>query len=91
MATGKIYNQVLREGIPDSWSDTVALQKQTDNKVKGWNYEVEWKQSTQCDSIGVFAAEDISKGSVLRRGVKGENFMTFTSAGFVSKILSTSF
>jgi hypothetical protein len=60
------------------WNDRVGLQNQWSNKDKGWQVEVEWKQTPR--GAGVFAKQDIAAGATLRHGQCGLNQLQFQSA-----------
>eukprot|EP00961_Rhodomonas_salina_P156511 2107588-Rhodomonas_salina.7 len=46
------------------WDDRIGLQEKWANAEKGWKVLVEWKQTPY--GAGVFAAQDIAAGTVLR-------------------------
>ena len=60
------------------WDDRLALQSQWTLAEKGWKVAVEWKM-TSYGGVGVFAAQDIPAGTVLRQGVWGVNLYRIAS------------
>jgi hypothetical protein len=60
------------------WNDRVGLQHLWDNQAKGWQVNVEWKQTLY--GVGLFAKQDIAKDTVLRIGRVGKNLVEFQSA-----------
>ena len=60
------------------WNDRAGLQYMWTKEEKGWTVEVEYKPTPY--GIGVFAAEDIDKDTVLRAGLNGKNLLEFQSA-----------
>ncbi|KAL7567568.1 hypothetical protein ACA910_000169 [Epithemia clementina (nom. ined.)] len=59
------------------WNDRIGLQTHWQNIEKGWQVEVDWRESTH--GVGLFALEDIVKDTVLRVGVIGVNLYQFKS------------
>mmetsp|Transcript_51502 Transcript_51502/g.85342 ORF Transcript_51502/g.85342 Transcript_51502/m.85342 type:complete len:234 (-) Transcript_51502:19-720(-) len=57
------------------WDDRIALQSRWSLREKGWQVKVEWKQTPY--GCGLFAAEDIAAGSIIRIGLKGKNQLEF--------------
>ena len=40
-----ITKQILKHGIPNTWSDSLKMQTSLSNVKKGWKVNVSWKQS----------------------------------------------
>lgn len=59
------------------WSDRIGLQSRLSLDEKGWHVGVDWRPTPY--GAGVFATQDIAKGSVLRTGVIGVNLKEFCS------------
>lgn len=59
------------------WNDRVGMQEKWNNKEKGWKVSVEWKETPF--GAGLFAAQDIANGTLLRIGKNGINLAQFTS------------
>jgi len=57
------------------WNDRMRLQKKWTNEEKGWKVKVEWKRT--CYGTGVFANENIKKGTLLRVGQNLKNHFEF--------------
>ena len=57
------------------WDDRIKLQNQYALQEKGWQVDVEWKQTPY--GIGLFASQPIRKGQILRKGVLGNNLQQF--------------
>jgi hypothetical protein len=60
------------------WDDRIGLQHRWTLPQKGWRVDVEWKP-TPYAGAGLFAAQDISRHQILRRGILGRNLTQFTS------------
>jgi hypothetical protein len=73
MHSMRLLAQHSKQGL---WNDRLALQSLWTLKEKGWRVEVEWKE-TQQFGVGVFAAEPVAAGSVLRVGRNGRNLIQF--------------
>ena len=58
------------------WNDRIAIQNKWNNKAKGWQVRVEW-QDTGAYGVGLFAAQDIVKDTILRVGLLGVNLYQF--------------
>ena len=72
---------IMMNGIPSTFCDTVAMQSLFTLEQKGWTKKVIWKQSTVLDaSIGVFADEDIQKGETTMRYINKKNLIILKSA-----------
>ena len=70
--------QILNAVAADlDWNDRIGLQARYSLKQKGWKVQVDWR--TTPHGAGLFALQDISKGTILRTGVLGKNLMEFTS------------
>ena len=59
------------------WDDRIALQQSWSNFEKGWKVDVEWRHGKF--GVGLFAAQDISSGTLLREGKLGVNLIEFTT------------
>eukprot|EP00462_Mataza_sp_D1_P023531 CAMPEP_0175143718 /NCGR_PEP_ID=MMETSP0087-20121206/13642_1 /TAXON_ID=136419 /ORGANISM="Unknown Unknown, Strain D1" /LENGTH=206 /DNA_ID=CAMNT_0016427927 /DNA_START=56 /DNA_END=676 /DNA_ORIENTATION=+ len=59
------------------WDNRVTLQAKWTAPEKGWKIGVEWKETQW--GTGVFATEDVTKGSILRTGKTGINLLQFGS------------
>ena len=59
------------------WDDRIALQKLWSNREKGWKVDVEWKMTPV--GVGLFAAQDIAAGTILRTGIFGCNLKQLSS------------
>ena len=57
------------------WDDRIGLQAAWGNAEKGWKVEVEWKTTPY--GAGLFAKQDIRRGTVLRTGRNGRNLQQF--------------
>jgi len=62
---------------PGDWDDRIALQQSWSNPEKGWKVDVEWKMTSY--GVGLFAAQDITKGTVMRTGIVGRNLKQLRS------------
>jgi SET domain len=59
------------------WANRLNLQAKWSNKEKGWQVGVEWRNTPF--GVGVFAAQDIAEGTILRIGTNGFNLVQFQS------------
>lgn len=59
------------------WDNRIALQAKWSNEEKGWQVQVEWKNTPF--GIGLFSCQDIPADSILRIGKNGYNLMQFHS------------
>eukprot|EP00980_Cylindrotheca_fusiformis_P022878 scaffold9857_cov127-Cylindrotheca_fusiformis.AAC.24 len=59
------------------WDDRIGLQSAWTNLEKGWKVRVQWQQTPF--GAGLFAAEDIPAGTLLREGKTGINLVQFHS------------
>ena len=60
------------------WNDRIALQENLfTEQAKGWQVHVQWKMTPF--GVGLFAAQDIPSGTILRIGSLGHNLMQFRS------------
>lgn len=57
------------------WDDRIALQQCWSNLEKGWKVDVEWRDGEF--GVGLFSAQDISSGTLLREGKVGVNLIEF--------------
>lgn len=62
-----------------NWGDRFQMQRSWNLSEKGWQVEVEWKNTEF--GLGVFAKQDIAKGTVLRYGRWDKNLIQFKSGG----------
>jgi hypothetical protein len=60
-----------------NWDNRMQLQSVYNLLEKGWNVLVEWK--TTSFGVGVFAAQDVPSGTVLRHGIIGRNLVQFSA------------
>ena len=67
------------------WDDRKALQGTWENTEKGWEVEVEWNDTPY--GIGLFAAQDIPQGTLLRSGRMGQNLMKFETVTQIEDFL----
>ncbi len=63
------------------WNDRIGLQGAWSNVEKGWQVDVEWKDTPY--GAGLFAKEDIRSGTVLRVGRNGRNLLQFEDAAAI--------
>lgn len=78
LATRSLTNTVEIATPPVmDWDDRIALQKSWSNSEKGWKVDVEWKMTPF--GVGLFAAQDIVAGTILRTGVIGCNLKELSS------------
>ena len=63
------------------WDDRIGLQDKWTNTEKGWKVAVEWRQTPF--GVGLFAAEDLKRGTVIRVGKSGLNLLQFHDAADV--------
>ena len=59
------------------WNDRVGMQAAWSHRDKGWHVEVEWRPTAW--GAGLFAAQDIARGTRLRTGRHGANLVQFRS------------
>ena len=59
------------------WDNRIDLQAKWPNHEKGWQVQVEWKNTPY--GVGLFASEDIPVNTILRIGQNGYNLMQFQS------------
>jgi hypothetical protein len=72
----------------DIWDDRIGLQHRWTLPQKGWRVDVEWKP-TPYTGAGLFAAQDISRHQILRRGILGRNLIQFTSLQEIEDFCNT--
>ena len=60
------------------WDDRIGVQNKWTNKEKGWMVSVEWKPTPF--GTGLFAAQNIESGALLRVGSNGRNILELRSA-----------
>ena len=66
-----LYSNFLKNGIPETWTDTKTMQNMYPYDLKNWQVPVAHKETEF--GIGVFSVERVTKGTVLRIGVDKEN------------------
>ena len=60
-------SDIMLNGIPETWNDTMKMQSLYSLEEKGFTKHVTWKQSSiKEDTIGLFAEEPIHKGETYR-------------------------
>lgn len=69
----------------DVWDDRLALQARWTLAQKGWKVAVEWKPTPL--GVGLFAAQTVPAGTLLRTGVWGQNLLPFGSLDDVHAFL----
>ena len=69
------------------WNDRIGLQSQWKNAEKGWEVDVDWRETEF--GVGLFAVEDIAKDTVLRVGLVGVNLMEFQSVDDIESFCQT--
>jgi hypothetical protein len=57
------------------WTNRLNFQAKWSNKDKGWQVAVEWKNTPF--GVGLFAAQDITDGTIIRIGKNGFNLVQF--------------
>lgn len=78
MAMEAHVSEIMKTGIPTSWTNTLKMQSLYSLGEKGFTKKVTWKQSTICeDTIGLFADEPIYKGEVYRHYYHMKNMIVF--------------
>jgi len=81
MTSSSIIARFLKDGW--LWNNSIEMQESMSLSEKGWQVEVAWRDAYTddgtCIGIGVFANENISTGTVLRRGLLGRNLLVFDS------------
>jgi len=91
VASKNLCEWVLKNGIAETWTDAHKMQEGLSLDQKGWKYEVEWKQSEQCDGFGVYACENIPEGAVIRQGIVGQNMTICSSFRDLPKLTPSTF
>ena len=71
----ELYDYIKKNGPPDSWQNTETLQACYTLEEKGWKVKVAFKQCQY--GLGVFADQDITKGTVLRTMESGKTLIIF--------------
>ena len=79
------YDDIMKNGIPKKWGDSVAMQNEYSWEEKGWLIPVEHKPSSIA-GVGVYVKENVKKGTVLRKGVPGQNMVMAKSLKELPKI-----
>ena len=81
MAMEDCIRDIMMNGIPNTWCDTLNMQSLYTLEQKGWRKKMIWKQSTVLHgSIGVFADEDIQNGETVIRYTNMKNLIVLKSA-----------
>jgi len=76
-----LYNEIMAEGIPERWTNTVNMQNEFENaQAKGWQVNMRWGKSEHLaaidmESVGAYVMQDVKKGEVLRKGEEGKNLI----------------
>ena len=85
-----LVENIRKNGVPDTWSDTMKMQASLNLKQKGYRKKVTWKQSVvPWANIGIFAAEDIRKGEVIRVLEENKNLIVFRSKNDIPPLTPT--
>ena len=79
--------KTIQADIDIDWNDRIGLQATWTNEKKGWNVDVEWRQTKF--GAGLFALEDIPKDSILRVGKNGRNLKEFQSLADIESYIQT--
>lgn len=77
-AAANLVNTVNTTTRAVDWDDRIALQQAWSNLEKGWKVNVEWRNGPY--GVGLFSAQAIPAGTLLRTGVLGVNLMQFTNS-----------
>jgi len=78
MILREIKNNFHEEGIPEFWMDRYKMQNAYSREAKGWKVQVKWEVSPIIGAgVGVFVAEDVKEGQVLRLANTGRNLIRF--------------
>lgn len=72
-----IVRTIDAEASTFNWDDRIDIQSRWENDEKGWKVGVEWKHTIY--GTGLFATQDISAGTLLRKGRLGLNLIEFQS------------
>jgi hypothetical protein len=67
------------------WDDRIGLQQKWTLVQKGWKVQVEWRSTAY--GAGLFAAQDIAEGELLRLGKNGVNLIQFQSLDDIDTFL----
>jgi hypothetical protein len=78
---------IQEDDIDIDWNDRIGLQATWPNEKKGWNVNVEWRQTKF--GAGLFALQDIPKDSILRVGKNGRNLKEFKSLAEIESYIQT--
>lgn len=78
-----MYDTIMAEGIPETWTNTMDMQNQFTCQAKGWQVDMRWGKSEHLakigmESTGAYVMEDVKKGQVLRKGEVGKNLILAT-------------
>ena len=69
--TLNLYSDFMKNGIPESWTDSETMQNLYDSTIKYWRVQIAHKKTEY--GIGVFSLESVTKGTVLRVGIDKDN------------------
>merc|ERR1712241_455127 len=90
-----MYEKIMSEGIPESWTNTMDMQNQFPTaQAKGWQVDMRWGKSEHLAKIGMkstgaYVMEDVKKGQVLRKGEVGKNLILATKMEDFPKLTET--
>ena len=70
-------SHVLTEESDLNWDNRIQLQSRFSLAEKGWCVNVEWRQTPY--GVGLFALQEISASTILRKGIFGRNLFQFRS------------
>lgn len=79
----RLFSSSSSDGLVDAlntkldWADRIGLQDRFSLEEKGWLVQVDWRSTPY--GAGLFAKQDISKGTLLRKGILGVNLKDFAS------------
>ena len=82
------YNDFIKNGIPDTWKDSEAMQNSFSFRDKNWKVPITHK--TTEFGIGVFVNENVEQGTILRVGVDKENVIIVKNLDWVPNVIKRS-
>mmetsp|Transcript_10352 Transcript_10352/g.15900 ORF Transcript_10352/g.15900 Transcript_10352/m.15900 type:complete len:245 (+) Transcript_10352:209-943(+) len=85
LSTNKQIRNVLKETDKLEWDDRIALQQKWTNEEKGWQCAVEWRETKY--GVGLFSAQNIDAGTVIRVGKNGLNLLQFKNANDLERFI----
>jgi hypothetical protein len=86
--TGEGFRRVSILGLSAEgvdWDDRIQLQSKWSNEEKGWKVAVQWKETPY--GVGLFSAQHINAGTILRKGCFGRNLLRFETANDIEAFL----